>query len=206
MGARVRIVSAVPEVPSPARPLPDVQAPAPEPRLEPEPAAEPVTEPRAQPPKPDPLAIGPRRRPPEPVPVPEPVPEPAPEPIPEPEPEPDRPDEAQAVEPGRVVETRSAAVRFEGQEVPHDAYLGSVVRQVSGKWLKPRTGLPPRPARIYFVIGRDGRLSGVTMEQSSGVASFDRAAMRAVRLADPLPLLPPAYPHQGLKVHFDFIP
>ncbi len=200
MGARVRIVSALPEPDRALEALPALSPPSPEPERLPEPSPEPVSEPRLPDASPEPLAIGPRREPPEPAPKPDPAAET------EPEPEPERPVPREAADSGHTVRTRAAAVRFEGQDVPHDAYLGSVVRRVSGQWLKPRTGLPPRPARIYFEIERTGRLSSVRIEQSSGVASFDRAALRAIRLAEPLPLLPPAYPHRSLKVHFDFIP
>lgn len=200
MSASVRITGSLPQPPAEPRPLPEMVPPEPA-RSEPEPPVESTPQPRPLPPNPDPVAVGPRRQPP----AREPEPEPPPPPEPEPEPEPEAPRPPAEPE-GRVIRGRGAEARFEGQEVPHDAWLGGIVRSVSSKWLEPRAGLPPRPARVYFVIGRDGRVSGVRLEQSSGSSLFDRSALRAVSLADPLPRLPPAYPHDTLKVHFDFIP
>jgi TonB family protein len=191
---RVRLVSGE-AARSPLRPVPAFTPPEASPPAEPEPVPEPSAEPRARPPAPERrLAIGPRREPPE-------QRRPEPEPL-------SRRDEPPPAEPRpeRVVRAGGAEARFEGSDVPHDAYLGGVVRRVAGSWLKPRTGLPARPTRVYFVIGRDGAVGGIRLEQSSGVDAYDRAALRAVRLAAPLPLLPPAYPHESLKVHFDFIP
>ena len=51
---------------------------------------------------------------------------------------------------------------------------------------------------------RDGRLESIELEQSSGLPSFDPAALRALYAANPLPPLPPAYGKQSLTVHLSF--
>lgn len=202
MAASVRIVG---ELPLP-QPVPEPLAPlkAPEPRVSPapEPPPEPTPEPRIDPPRPAPTPVGARRDPPPPVAP----PKPAPKPVEKTPPEPSRPPEPPSEPEGRTLRGQGATARFEGSDVPHDAYLGGVVRGVSSQWLKPRSGLPPRPARVYFEIDREGSVVGVRLEESSGSALFDRSALRAVRLAAPLPRLPPAYPHASLRVHFDFVP
>jgi TonB family protein len=54
------------------------------------------------------------------------------------------------------------------------------------------------------VILKGGRLENIRLEESSGIASFDRAALRALYAAYPLPPLPPAYGKPSLTVHLSF--
>jgi TonB family protein len=56
-------------------------------------------------------------------------------------------------------------------------------------------------AVISFTISRDGSMSELRVEQSSGYNSFDLAALRAVQNAAPFPPLPRAYKHDDLGVH-----
>jgi TonB family protein len=57
---------------------------------------------------------------------------------------------------------------------------------------------------VYFRILRDGRVEDARVEKSSGEASFDRAALRAVINSSPLTQLPPDYRESRLTVHLDF--
>jgi TonB family protein len=57
---------------------------------------------------------------------------------------------------------------------------------------------------VYFKIDRSGQISAVQLENGSGVDFFDRTAVRAVVLSDPLPPLPLAYAAGDLGVHFGF--
>ena len=59
-------------------------------------------------------------------------------------------------------------------------------------------------ALVRFTINRDGRVSRIELERSSGNSSFDRAALRALYAANPLPPLPPAYRKNSLTVHLTF--
>ena len=203
----VRLVAALPE-PLPERsprerseappeelPAPPVVPPSPPERpptgISPEPPRSPVVEPELEEPTPEP----------EEAPA---VPEPDPEPEVPPPPREEKP--AAKVTERPVVRQRGVAARFEGARLPHAAYLDSLVRDVSRAWLKPRSARPGRPAVLLFVIARDGRVSGLVVEQGSGVALYDRSALRAVQLASPLPPLPPSYLNPVLKVHFEFIP
>ncbi len=56
---------------------------------------------------------------------------------------------------------------------------------------------------LRFVIQRDGRIVDITVEQSSGVATLDLFARRALMLTK-LPPLPEAYPENALPVHLYF--
>jgi TonB family protein len=86
-------------------------------------------------------------------------------------------------------------------------YLVLVRNRIAANWSPPAglsTGGSPVRAVIYFRVGRGGELSGVRMETGSGVEFFDRSAMRAVTLSDPLPPLPLGFAGGELGVHFGF--
>jgi TonB family protein len=57
---------------------------------------------------------------------------------------------------------------------------------------------------LYFRVQRDGKVTQVSVESSSGYAFFDQTAMRALLAAAPLPPLPAAYTDNYLGVHFGF--
>ena len=59
-------------------------------------------------------------------------------------------------------------------------------------------------ATIKFTIQRDGRLGDVSVYQSSGIATLDLAAQRAVIQARQLPPLPDAFPNPTLGVRLTF--
>jgi periplasmic protein TonB len=53
-----------------------------------------------------------------------------------------------------------------------------------------------------FDISRDGSVSNIQITKSSGDASVDTSAVRAIRDASPLDRLPPEY--QGSRVSVEF--
>jgi TonB family protein len=57
---------------------------------------------------------------------------------------------------------------------------------------------------LHFNISRSGSISQITVEKSSGIDVFDRAARRAVLSANPLPKLPPKYSSSSLGITFVF--
>jgi protein TonB len=57
---------------------------------------------------------------------------------------------------------------------------------------------------LHFVIERDGRLTQVAVERSSGNPLLDLAARRAVEITRQLAPLPPSYPNPNLGVHLNF--
>ena len=82
-------------------------------------------------------------------------------------------------------------------------YIERMLALIEARWYKP--AVPPQTrALVRFSILRDGRLENIELEQSSGLPSFDRAALRALYAANPLPPLPPAYRNQSLTVHLSF--
>src|SRR5207247_11167273 len=63
-----------------------------------------------------------------------------------------------------------------------------------------------RAPRVYlsFEIARNGKISNLGVQQSSGIPSLDRSAQRAVLASDPLPALPPDYRGSNVNVNFYF--
>jgi protein TonB len=57
---------------------------------------------------------------------------------------------------------------------------------------------------VVFVVQRDGSLTDVAVERSSGNAQLDFLATRALQLTRQLPPLPAEYPNQSLRVHLTF--
>ncbi len=82
-------------------------------------------------------------------------------------------------------------------------YVQRMLALIESRWYKPAVGTGTR-ARVRFVILKDGRVEGIQLEESSGMPSFDRAALRALYAANPLPPLPPAYGKSSLTVHLSF--
>ncbi len=86
-------------------------------------------------------------------------------------------------------------------------YLVLVRNRIAGNWAPPAglaTGGRAVRAVVYFRISRGGELSGVRLETASGFEFFDRSALRAVTISDPLPPLPLGFGGGELGVHFGF--
>jgi protein TonB len=86
-------------------------------------------------------------------------------------------------------------------------YVRVVQQKVSENWLKYE--VDPRiteARRVYltFDIDRDGRPSGIQVEQSSGVPSLDQSAVRALQRIDTFGPLPPDYSGSKVSVEFWF--
>ncbi|SRR5213594_2490166 len=76
------------------------------------------------------------------------------------------------------------------------------VRVVHGKITERWEGqaIPGQQPIVTFDINRDGRISGLAIEKSSGNPYYDRAALRAITEAAPFPPLPPEYSGQVLGI------
>ncbi len=91
-------------------------------------------------------------------------------------------------------------------DFPFGYYLVLVRDRIASNW-QPPGGLTSGQvvkAVVYFRITRDGRLASTRLETASAVDYFDRAAVRAVALSDPMPPLPAGFPGGDLGVHFGF--
>jgi TonB family protein len=86
-------------------------------------------------------------------------------------------------------------------------YVESVQRRISSNWLMsavdPSVRWAPR-VEVSFEIMRDGTVMNIQVLRSSGVASVDRSAIRAIQSSSPLDRLPSDYPGNRVYVEFWF--
>lgn len=101
--------------------------------------------------------------------------------------------------------TATGDVSLDGVDFPFASYISRMRQKVASAWVPAGSAGEERKATIYFRVHRDGRVSDVSVEQSSGVALFDRSCQRAVLEAAPLPPLPREYMGEYLGVHFPFV-
>jgi protein TonB len=94
------------------------------------------------------------------------------------------------------------AVTLNAADFPFAWYLRAINDKISRYWEgQARDGAQPT---IVFEIGRDGRVTGLKVEKSSGNALYDQAAMRAISDAMPFPELPKEFTESYLRVHLGF--
>ena len=89
------------------------------------------------------------------------------------------------------------------QDFEYAYYVQQMLARISANWQR----VPVRGTTmviVRFTILKDGSVHDVEIEQSSGLAVLDRAASRAVYLADPMPPLPNSYPRDRVGVHLRF--
>ncbi|MCH7549468.1 MAG: TonB C-terminal domain-containing protein, partial [Candidatus Krumholzibacteriota bacterium] len=135
----------------------------------------------------------------QPAPQPEPEPEPeeemAPPPDkPKPKPKP-RPDKKKVVPTTQVEKTRTdpaaeaieeapaetGDVTLDAEDFPFAHYISRMRNKIAAKWRVPQGSQgADRFCRIYFRVHRDGSVTHVTVEESSGLFMFDQSAQRAV--------------------------
>lgn len=97
-------------------------------------------------------------------------------------------------------------ITVDSQDFRFAYYLEVLRERISYNWAPPPVfGVTSEvTATVYFKIARDGTISGEEVEKTSKHEIFDRSAVRAVRLADPLPPLPAGFKGKWLGVHFEF--
>jgi periplasmic protein TonB len=86
-------------------------------------------------------------------------------------------------------------------------YVEAVRRRISENWLVSTVDSGVREAprvTVSFQILRDGRITNIQVQQSSGNASVDNSARRAVLGSNPLPPLPSDYSGSTVNVEFWF--
>ena len=92
-----------------------------------------------------------------------------------------------------------------GEPFPYDYYLQRLLGAIEANWYRPPAPDGSR-CRVLCRIDRGGRLVESGIESPSGVAAFDRAALRAVYAAAPFPPLPQGFGGSTLTLHLDFGP
>jgi len=89
------------------------------------------------------------------------------------------------------------------QEFEYAYYVQQMLARISANWQR----VPVRGQAVVivrFTILKNGSVQDVEVEESSGLSMLDRAASRAVFLADPMPPLPDTYPRDRVGVHLRF--
>jgi TonB family protein len=81
-------------------------------------------------------------------------------------------------------------------------YLATMQSRIQSVWQSRQQSLGT--TIVKFAIQRDGLMTDIEVERSSGNSTLDLIATRAVRLARQLPPLPAEYPNPSLTVHLTF--
>lgn len=97
------------------------------------------------------------------------------------------------------------SVQFDTKGADFHDWLRRFIAQVRREWIVPMTAMNVRAhARVSFNVGRDGRITDVTLAESSGVESADKAVLAAINAANPTYPLPPDYPDAQLLLTITF--
>jgi protein TonB len=97
-------------------------------------------------------------------------------------------------------------ITVDSQDFRFAYYLEVLRERIGYNWAPPPVfgSTSEVTATVYFKISRDGTITDEKVEKTSRHEIFDRSAVRAVRLADPLPPLPAGFKGKWLGVHFEF--
>jgi len=82
-------------------------------------------------------------------------------------------------------------------------YLITMTERIRANWNQKQNA--SGEAVVRFTIQRDGTLTNVALEQSSGSPVLDLAAQRALAVTRQIPALPAQYPDSTLGVHLTFV-
>ncbi len=87
-----------------------------------------------------------------------------------------------------------------------NAYLARVQQRISSFWSAPPVDVSGTSLAVVirFRLHKDGSVSSVSIEQSSGNEYYDLAGKRAVLSAKPLPAFPPELKESYFDAHFSF--
>lgn len=89
------------------------------------------------------------------------------------------------------------------QDVDYGPMVADIQRRIKRNWTPPRGGETKR-VKVKFFLRRDGRLVKTDMVQSSGDATADAAALKAIELSAPFKPFPPQVQDDILPIEFTF--
>jgi len=90
---------------------------------------------------------------------------------------------------------------------PFTYYLQIIMDRVSANWFTSLVDPGVSGSfhtTVYFKIYRNGQISSVEVEESSGIRSLDLSAVRAIHSSAPFPPLPREYEDEYLVIHLIF--
>jgi colicin import membrane protein len=104
------------------------------------------------------------------------------------------------------VKTIDTALKVPGMAPGSNAYLARVRQRISSVWSAPPVDVTRQAYLVIvkFRLHRNGTVSGVMIEQSSGNEYYDLAGKRAVVSAIPLPAFPSDLTEPYFDAHFTF--
>jgi TonB family protein len=102
------------------------------------------------------------------------------------------------------VNPQLALVQVGEPSVDFGPYMADLQRRIKRSWFPPR-GDETRRVVVVFKVDRDGRLSKLRLDKSSGVTRADQAALKAVENAAPFHHLPEGAPGDvDIQFTFDY--
>lgn len=107
-------------------------------------------------------------------------------------------------EPSGSKSSGATGIRVDSEGFNFGYYLEIIRERVSDNWSPPPVGTETVVSTVYFRIRRTGEITDIKLEKSSGFELYDKAAIKAVSDATPLPPLPAGFKGQWLGVHFEF--
>ncbi len=104
------------------------------------------------------------------------------------------------------VKAMDTTLKVPGMAPGSNAYLGRVRQRISSFWNAPPVDVAMQAyvVIVQFRLHRNGSVTGVTIEQSSGNEYYDLAGKRAVLTAVPLPPFPSELTEAYFDAHFTF--
>ncbi len=104
------------------------------------------------------------------------------------------------------VKAVDTTLKVPGMASGSSAYLAHVRQRISNSWNAPPLDLTSQSyiVVVQFRLHRNGSVSGVAIEQSSGNEYYDLAGKRAVLSANPLPVFPSDITDPYFDAHFTF--
>lgn len=104
------------------------------------------------------------------------------------------------------LKTVDTTLKIPGMASGSNAYLAVVRQRISNVWSAPPVDVTNQiyVVIVQFRLHRNGRVTGVAIEQSSGNEYYDLAGKRAVLNAVPLPVFPADITDAYFDAHFTF--
>jgi TonB family protein len=104
------------------------------------------------------------------------------------------------------VKTVDTTLKVPGMAPGSNAYLSRVRQRISSFWNAPPVDVTGQAyvVIVQFRLHRNGSVTGVAIERSSGNEYYDLSGKRAVLNAVPLPMFPPELTEPYFDAHFTF--
>lgn len=102
----------------------------------------------------------------------------------------------------QIAKAQISSIEAKHSGVDMGSFMGDLQRRIKRVWFPPKSS-NSLTAKAIFVIEKDGRLDSMCLYKSSGNATMDDAALKALMRCDPFASLPQGAPNR-ISVDFDF--